>query len=1163
MTDPSYRLETDQGLSKKYSVTRLREKLAAGVVDATARCTIDDGQTWVHLSELIEEGGADVPRDSSSVPNPVNSESASIAQSETTVDFTNESEDEADMSLRSQSRKLRRLPAGSGNGKLAKLRAARDQKKAAGTIGSPDDLIGVQLASDRYKIVDKLGKGSMAYVLRASDSRLLTDVVVKVPKPEKMIDPDIRDRFRRESQLLVQLTHPHVVKVLDVGEYCDLPYVVMQYLSGGTLTEKIQEESDGTKGMTPDSLKSWLREVARALDFCYRKGMVHRDVKPANILFDEDSNAYVSDFGLTKIMYGDHDNIDPSDTASGVVLGTPNYISPEVVLGREYDGRADQYSLGITVYHALYGKAPMQGHNATATMINQTQKQLQLLSDFRSDVPRELALAVRKSIEKDPEKRFSSCEEFADAVIEGLRAPVGKTGAIPVVSTAWADGDSSSQSSVRRKRSKKKNRSARSGRMDSVPTPATPDADVDWLDIASEPAADALPRRKGKSKSSRTKKTKKNTTGTTVIFGQEVHPALVLTLGIGMIALVLSIIIRWAISDDGIPDDLSDRAYDNSNPDQVDPEARPVDSIPQLEAKNGGRNQGNGNQNGGRKSNGSPAGAGKAKRNAAPIPSTDIPAVSDPEAMANDSSGIQQAGYSSGVTPSPKGKVGSDKSNTKTDQEIAARDINADATANAAVSPKQKKTVADTAGTTGKDLTSKSSIPFTAGDRITSGLPGCPVLVVGSRVWNKAANSIAATLEGSYPQQAQTALSADGKYFAAATKVPDQQNSDVVVWDAGTGKRLFTAKGTIGQYADALLLSNKFLFVGGRSSTDLKRWNCDKGNEGKAIPLSQAAFHAANTAISNDGMVIATVSNAILGVVSTENGKIRGTMRSPGAKPRISQRSSAGDNRPDTGNQDVYESLQSLSFANDNTALAALATHPVPRIMCWSGSDGGLTMDRAIPGSFDTDKDNRIQWFPDGNAWLVGGQVIDRETGHVLTTLKNSSARNVCVYDQTRLCGEFPGSNGLTIKEVPWDQIQSSVAALNNAAVAHVSPASPVSLQVSLNGRTDLEGHVTRAFTRRLSADGIRVEGTNNSATFVVTGDFVTRTLSITMKINGETEWTDRIDEVKAMQAEFASSDSSARKPHLDMITAEIGQLVVPYFVPKSDDLATLPVVLK
>ena len=99
------------------------------------------------------------------------------------------------------------------------------------------------LGKDRYRIDSRLGKGSMAYVFQATDSRLQTDVVIKVPKPEKMTDADIRDRFRRESQLLVQLTHPHVVKVLDVGEYQDLPYVVMQLLSGGTLTELINDPS--------------------------------------------------------------------------------------------------------------------------------------------------------------------------------------------------------------------------------------------------------------------------------------------------------------------------------------------------------------------------------------------------------------------------------------------------------------------------------------------------------------------------------------------------------------------------------------------------------------------------------------------------------------------------------------------------------------------------------------------------------------------------------------------------------------------------------------------------------------------------------------------------------------------------------------------------------
>lgn len=284
------------------------------------------------------------------------------------------------------------------------------------------DLIGQSLSDGRYRILSHLGEGSMAYVFMAHDNRLQTEVVIKVPKPEKIATGDFRERFCREGQLMVRLTHPHVVQILDVGEYQQFPFVVMNYLGGGTLKERTVQEDPKNRRATVRSLKTWVREVARALDFVHAQGIVHRDVKPANILFDSHGNAFVSDFGLTKIMYGEDTAANSEMTAAGFVIGTPNYVAPELVLGRPYDGRADQYSLGITVYHALTGSPPMQGANTSATIVNQTSKRLPLLSSVRGDVPEAVALAVSRAIQKSPEARFSTCEEFADGLIEGVGA---------------------------------------------------------------------------------------------------------------------------------------------------------------------------------------------------------------------------------------------------------------------------------------------------------------------------------------------------------------------------------------------------------------------------------------------------------------------------------------------------------------------------------------------------------------------------------------------------------------------------------------------------------------------------------------------------------------------------------------------------------------------
>ena len=284
----------------------------------------------------------------------------------------------------------------------------------------PEFLIGASLADDRFKIVARVGAGSMAIVYRAFDHRLETEVVIKVPKKHKLQDAGLRERFRRESRLLVQLQHPHIVSILDVGLHSNVPFVVMQYLSGGCLLDRMQARNGQPTALAVDSIRSWLLEIAKALDFAHQRQVVHRDVKPANILFDETGNAFLSDFGLTKIMYGEPDENAADETAAGFVVGTPNFVAPEIVLGADYDGRADQYSLGITVYNTLIGAPPMLGKTPSATMVNQTRRVLPLISDVRKAIPVATAQALAKAISKKPEERFATCVEFAEAAIAGL-----------------------------------------------------------------------------------------------------------------------------------------------------------------------------------------------------------------------------------------------------------------------------------------------------------------------------------------------------------------------------------------------------------------------------------------------------------------------------------------------------------------------------------------------------------------------------------------------------------------------------------------------------------------------------------------------------------------------------------------------------------------------
>ena len=279
---------------------------------------------------------------------------------------------------------------------------------------------GQMLANNRYQVLQKLGEGGMATVYKARDNNLEADVVIKIPKASLLADPEYTKRFTREIRALVKLNHPHVVKVLDVGEQDGVPYVVMQYLTGGSLQDQCTAK-DGVRTSGPlAALPCWLDKVASSLDFIHKEGYVHRDVKPANILFDAHGNAYLSDFGIAKVLAADHDmKQSVSLTGTGVVLGTPAYMAPEFVMGLPYDGRIDQYALAVTVFEILAGRTPFEATTPGAMLVKQTTEAPKPICDLIPGVSKELSNAVQKGLEKDPKNRFTTCSAFAEAVLRG------------------------------------------------------------------------------------------------------------------------------------------------------------------------------------------------------------------------------------------------------------------------------------------------------------------------------------------------------------------------------------------------------------------------------------------------------------------------------------------------------------------------------------------------------------------------------------------------------------------------------------------------------------------------------------------------------------------------------------------------------------------------
>src|SRR6266516_5166033 len=226
-------------------------------------------------------------------------------------------------------------------------------------------LVGTQL-SGRYRLDEKIGSGGMSTVYRARDMTLERDVAVKLMHREIAADSDHLERFRREARAVAQLSHPYIVSVIDAGEDEGRPYIVFEYVEGETLKDRIRRLG---RLPVPEAV-AYAIEIARALGAAHERQIVHRDVKPQNVLIDEEGTAKVTDFGIARSL------TEEGLTADGRVLGTTDYVSPEQALGRDVTGQSDLYSLGIVLFEMLTGDVPFKGENQVAVAMKHVREAL-------------------------------------------------------------------------------------------------------------------------------------------------------------------------------------------------------------------------------------------------------------------------------------------------------------------------------------------------------------------------------------------------------------------------------------------------------------------------------------------------------------------------------------------------------------------------------------------------------------------------------------------------------------------------------------------------------------------------------------------------------------------------------------------------------------------
>ena len=261
-----------------------------------------------------------------------------------------------------------------------------------------------------YELEGEIGRGGMSVVYRARDLRLNRPVAVKVLPPELAYDPAIRTRFTREAQTSAQLSHAHIVPIYDVGERDGIAYLVMALITGGSLAALLAHEPR----QPIDEARRILCEIADALAYAHQRGVVHRDIKPDNILLDAESGrAMVTDFGIARAM-----EAGARLTATGIAVGTPTYMSPEQAVGeRAIDGRSDIYSLGVLAYQMLTGRVPFTGGNSMALLLKHVTESPRPIAELRPETPRTLRDAIERALMKEPEDRWPTAATLRDALV--------------------------------------------------------------------------------------------------------------------------------------------------------------------------------------------------------------------------------------------------------------------------------------------------------------------------------------------------------------------------------------------------------------------------------------------------------------------------------------------------------------------------------------------------------------------------------------------------------------------------------------------------------------------------------------------------------------------------------------------------------------------------
>ena len=279
--------------------------------------------------------------------------------------------------------------------------------KGGNGVNSPGSSGGAgigRVLNGRYSLIAPVGGGGMATVYKARDNILGRIVAVKILREQYAGDGPFVNRFRREAQAAANLTHPNIVSVYDVGQDADIHYIVMEFVAGQSLKELINKAGGGP--LTVDRAVNIAAQILAGLEYAHRSGLIHRDIKPQNVLITGDGTVKVTDFGIAKSVS------DLSLTDAGMALGTAHYFSPEQAKGERVGPQTDIYSLGVTLYEMLTGKLPFESENSVGLAYKHISEAPPSPRALNPNIPLRLEAIVLKSLAKDPAQRFSSAAEM-------------------------------------------------------------------------------------------------------------------------------------------------------------------------------------------------------------------------------------------------------------------------------------------------------------------------------------------------------------------------------------------------------------------------------------------------------------------------------------------------------------------------------------------------------------------------------------------------------------------------------------------------------------------------------------------------------------------------------------------------------------------------------